>query len=187
MLSKLILCFCTIGLFVFTTDAVAQKKVRIKPEDRAGISMVKMEVGDRVFPKSMLYKVQRKTMTVVKTSIDASTGEEFFIPVEIDINEFDYITIYNRKRKRMGMLIGGVSMALVSYFVADQLGNKNLNSPSIELLGQEPQTGFVEPYVAAILGAGVGVILGDILSPVRIKVKKDRKEAYRKLKQYSYR
>ncbi|RLD22037.1 MAG: hypothetical protein DRI69_02420 [Bacteroidetes bacterium] len=186
-MSKLIFFFCLLGLFAFTTDATAQKKVRIKPEDRGDISMVKMEVGDRVFPKSMLYRVHRKTMTVVKTSMDVSTGEEFYIPVEIDINEFDYITIYNRKRKRIGMLIGGVSLGLASYFVADQLSNKSLDQPSIEILGQAPQTGFIEPIVAGILGGGIGVILGDILSPLRINVKKDRKEAYEKLKRYSYR
>ncbi len=186
-MSRLIFCLCVIGLLAFSADLSAQKKVRIKPEDRADVSIVKMQVDDRVFPKSMLYRVHRKTMTVVKTSIDVSTGNEFYIPVEIDINEFDYITIYNRKRKRMGMLIGGVSMALAAYFVTDQLTNKSISQPSIEILGQAPQTGFVEPVVAGILGAGVGVILGDLLSPVRINVKKNRKEAYEKLKRYSYR
>jgi hypothetical protein len=165
----------------------AQRKVRIKPKDVKGISMVKMTVGDRTFPKSMLYSVHRKAMTVVKTSTDASTGKEFYLPVELDINEFDYITIYSRKRKRMGQLIGGVSLALAAYFVTNQLSNKHLDAPSIEILGQAPQTGFVEPIVAGILGAGVGVILGDLLSPLRINVKKDRREAYLKLKRYSYR
>lgn len=184
---RLIYSFCILGLFAFSADISAQKKVRIKPEDVAKISIVKMEVGDRTFPASMLYSVGRRSMTVVKTSIDVSTGKEFYLPVEIDINEFDHITIYNRKRKRWGMLIGGVTMGLASYFVANQFTNKRLNAPSIEILGQEPQTGFVEPFVAGILGAGVGVILGDLLSPVRINVKKNRREAYEKLKRYSYR
>ena len=173
-------------LFVTASDMAAQK-VRIKPQDVKNISEVKLEVDGRIFPKAMLYRVNRREMTLVRESSNYVSKESFYIPTEIAIDEFDYITIYNRKRKIWAQIIGGVGLATVSYVVVDQIYDNKMSNVFLEILNQPPQHRFVEPIVAGILGAGVGVILGELLHPVKIDVRKDKKLAYQKLKRYSYR
>ena len=181
-----ILYLCALIILIPASDLAAQK-VRIKPKDVKKISEVKLEVDGRVFPKAMLYRVNRREMTLVRESSNYVNQETFYIPTEIAIDEFDYITIYNRKRKIWAQIIGGVSLAAVSYVVIDQIYDNKMDNVFLEILNQPPQHRFVEPIVAGIIGAGVGVILGDLLHPVRINVKKDKKLAYEKLKRYSYR
>ncbi|MDX1409635.1 MAG: hypothetical protein R3330_15915, partial [Saprospiraceae bacterium] len=65
---------------------------------------------------------------------------------------------------------------------------KRIRQTNIELLGQPPQTRIVEPIALGFLGAGVGVIVGELLSPIRLSTEKlSKRELQEKLKQFSYR
>ena len=166
----------------------AQRKVRIKPADLKKVSYVKLKTAEKEFPKLILYKTTRKDLTVVRHTMEDATGRDVFMPHTVAIDEFDHITIYNKKRRIWGQIIGGVGLGATAYFVTDQIvGGNDVDQITIELLGQSPESNFIEPIVAGIIGAGVGVILGEMLSPIRINVKKDRKLAYEKLRKYSYR
>ena len=184
-MTRILLLFCLLAFLL--PSSVDAQRVRIKTEDLKNISEVKMEIGHRTYPKSLLYKVNRSSMIVVRESSDFTTEQKFFIPSEVKLDEFDYITIYNRKRKIWAQIIGGIGLAATSYFVVDQIYDNKTDNVFLEILNQPTQHRFVEPIVAGIIGGGVGVILGDLLHPIRINVQKDKKRAYQKLKQYSYR
>lgn len=166
----------------------AQRNIRIKPADLKKVNYVKLETAEKEFPKLILYKTSRQDITVVRHTTEDATGKEIFMPHQVAIDEFDYITIYNKKRRIWSQIIGGVGLGLTAYFVTEQIvGGPDVDQPNIEILGQAPESNFMEPIVAGIIGTGVGVILGEIFSPIRINVKKDRKAAYQKLRKYSYR
>ncbi len=176
-----------IAMLAFTA-VQAQRNIRIKPADLKKVNYVKLETAEKEFPKLILYKASRNDITVVRHTVDDATGKDYFMPHEVAIDEFEYITIYNKKRRIWSQIIGGVGLGAAAYFVTDQIvGASDLDQNNIEILGQAPETNFMEPIVAGIIGTGVGVILGELLSPIRINVNKDRKAAYQKLRKYAYR
>ncbi|MDX1479165.1 MAG: hypothetical protein R3301_15730 [Saprospiraceae bacterium] len=178
-------------LALSTQIATAQTeplKVRVKPEDVKNITQVELESNGKVFPKSLLYKTERTSMIILPGTIQDDRGRQHFMQKEVMFDDVDYITIHNRKRKIRSSIIGGVIGGVACYFIADQLGDKQLRQPSIELLGQAPETRIVEPIAMGFLGAGIGVILGEMLSPIRLSTADmSKREIQQRLKQFSYR
>ena len=179
------------GILIFligSGDLAAQRTVDLDPKVSKKISRVRFYQDEQKFPNALLYKTRRDELTVLRQAVDATTGSPMYIPVRLDPNDFDKIVIYNRKRKTKYQIVGGVGMAALSYFVVDQLSHNNLDQISIEILNQPPEHRFVEPIVAGIIGAGIGVLVGEFLSPVVIKPKsyKNKREMYARIKQFSY-
>lgn len=184
------LCLMVLMIMVasdMSAQEATKRTVKIKAKDVKNISTVTLESNGRKFPAYKLYRTTRSELTLLRDEPSDMLKEGHFAPFKVELDAFDKVVIHNRKRTIWASIIGGVGLAGVSYFVVDQLSENNLDSPQLELLGQETSHRFIEPIVAGILGAGIGVIVGEMLAPIRIDLTKDKKEGYRKLRQYSYR
>jgi len=177
-----------LALSCYTLGAQSETTtVRVKPQDLEKMTRVELQAGDKVFPKSYLYKTNRSSIVILPGSIEDDKGRTHYLNKEVSFNDVDYITIYSHKRKVRSSIIGGIVGGVGSYFVTDQLGKKRLRQPSLELLGQTPTTRIVEPIVAGFVGAGIGIIVGEMLAPLKLSTKTNKRELQQKLKQFSYR
>ena len=144
---SLLLVVMLIGAMATVADAQTKpRRINIKQGDLKNVSTVKITIDGKEFPESLLYKADRQNLLLLPGLIEDEKGRPHFLTSEIAIKDIDEVIIYNRKQKIKSSIIGGVVGGVGSYLIVDQLSQNTLRSASIELLGQAPESKFVETY-----------------------------------------
>ena len=156
------------------------------PKQAAINKMDKLEItidNKRVYPYSRLYKLGTDSLLVI---IPVAEGNDYGSGVNamktFELASIDEIVHSSRKKSILYSVIGGIGLGATSFFVAKKLFDKPREQLSINAIGQEYVGNAFEPYLAGVLGLGLGITIGRTMAETKVFPKKDAKEAYWRLK-----
>ena len=166
-------CLLTLALLLCTIDSFGQKRnksrVTLSPKKIHKLPKVDLELLDKSYPRSFLYKVDRSSVTLINRSYHRQTYKPMYFQGKLGLDQIKSMTIHDRKRRfktnAWGALIGGVA----GYLVGKAIAPDDFSQVSIEILSQQPKTGFIEPIIGTIVGASLGIAIGDLFTPIRIE------------------
>ncbi len=168
-------------------QSFGQAKLRLDPKEVRKMSKANIQTKEGVIPNSYLYSVRRNTLTLMKNPMNKATNERMFITKDLDLDQIEYAVIFNKKVKAKRMIFGGIVGGISGYFIARAIQPAAHRQVNIEIIGQAPEPNFFEPMVAAGFGIGIGLALAEWMYPVKIDMQKDRRDAVKKLRQFSFR
>jgi hypothetical protein len=105
------------------------------------------------------------------------------------MKDIEVAMLRNKKKCNLYSIIGGLALGTASYFLAKEIfyrPKERLSLTIMGLVGQNYQSAVWEPYFAATVGLGVGVILGTSLSESKVFPSKDPRQSYWKLRTMSH-
>lgn len=167
--SLLVACLvtCTFSTIAQTRSS-SKSKVKMSPHKIHKLPKVDLDLVDKDYPRSYLARVNKSSITLINRAYHNKTHKPVYFQGTVDFNDINSMTIHSRKRRFKtniwGALIGGAA----GYLVGKSVAREDFNQVSIEILNQRPQAGFVEPILGAIVGASVGIAIGDLFTPIQL-------------------
>ena len=177
-LFTILVCLPTYSIFAQSTLDISRKEAR-------KMNYVIAETKESKFPKALLYQIDRTHMTVLRDVSGNKLTKPIYAQKKLTLEDLGVVTVYSKKRRNIYKAVLGIGLGAGAYFLTDALTEKDLDLRALEALGQEPTTGFFEPIMAASIGLGVGLILGDFLYPKRVTMKPRRSAAMRELRKFA--
>ncbi len=180
--SILLLCFAlSLGHI-----ALAQSNLKLKPREIHRLAKVDlvMEDGKHV-PRSWLYRVNRSDIQIVSKSYHNYSYDAVYFTGKVPLEDIKTITIMSRQRRFRTNLVGALIGGVAGYVVGHTLRAEAHQSERIEVLNQKTFSGVVEPFIGVIIGASVGVAIGDLFTPVTLDVNVNERRASRMLREIS--
>ncbi len=175
---------CLFLLVSVCSKGKAQSDIFLKPGEFKKLSDVELERGGKIFLKSKLYDVQKDSLQFLFNISDDDNPH--YLTKKYPLGEVDVLTVKNKKRKTKYGVLGGVALGVASFFLIDAITQNGDENSVKAALGQNPTDGSFEPIAGAVVGFGLGILIGETISIKRFNFKKDRKRAYYKLRQYDY-
>ncbi len=144
-------------------------KVTLSPREVHRLPIVTLDMHEHHLPKSYLYRITNSDLTLISRSRHLNTWEMMYFRGRVSLNDIEAITVVSRQRRLRINITGAVVGGLTGYMVGRWMRPDPIRQRNIEVLGQWPVNGFVEPALGAIIGASLGVCFGEFLAPVRIE------------------
>ncbi len=154
---------------VFAQNKRSKARVTLNPRKIHKLPVVDLVHLERSYPRSFLYRVDRTSVTLINRAIHNKTFEIEYFQGKLDLDQIKEMTIYDKGRRFKTNLIGAAIGGITGYFIGKSVAREDFNQVSIELLSQRPQTGFIEPILGTIVGASVGIAVGDLFTPIRLR------------------
>ena len=172
-MKKALFFLVALGLFAFCDSALAQKKrsssrISLSPRKIHKLPKVDLVMLDKTVPRSYLYRVDRSNVTLINRAVHAKTFKPQYIQGKVGLDKIKDMTIYDRKRRFKTNLYGAAIGGALGYIVGKSVAREDFSQVSIEILNQQPTTGFMEPIIGTILGASIGIAIGDQFTPIRL-------------------
>ncbi|NND32288.1 MAG: hypothetical protein HKN76_06815 [Saprospiraceae bacterium] len=179
----MIVCLCTL----FLTSVFGQRRSnQFKASDLAKMPIVYIDLIEKSYPRSYLDRVSNSSITIVNRTFHERTLRPMYFSGVVPLDQIKHITIISKKRKWQTNLIGGAIGGAAGYFLGRQFRPDRIRQANIELIDQPPSNGFIEPILGGILGVGLGVVIGDLFTPVHIdNVNSNPRQAVRTLREHS--
>ena len=160
----------------------------MKNKDIRKLSKIHLFRGDKAYPESFL-KAVRNDSLLLYTSLYHKDSGLFFTDAIVDFNNFDRATIINKKKRIRNTVLASASMGLASFFITKHLTKADPSrafiSPGTDPRVNRPlNSGNTEGVLAGVIGAGVGLIIGEKFFKTRIDLRKDRRKAKRLIKSH---
>ena len=143
-------------------------RVKLAPRKIHKLPKVDLELIEKNYPRSYLYKVNKSSITLINRAYHNKTFKPVYFQGDLNFDEIKSITIHSRQRRFKTNIWGAAIGGIAGYFVGKAVAREDFNQISIEILDQRPSTGFVEPIIGAIVGASVGIAIGDLFTPVTL-------------------
>lgn len=156
-------------MFVISISFAQRTALNSRPDGLGKMPIVFLEVNNKFYPKSYLARVNNTSIMLINKTMHRNTWEDMYFKGSVDLKDVNRIMIVDRKKKWRNNLVGALLGGAAGYFVGNLLKPGQLRQNNIELIGQPPQNGFVEPILGTLVGASVGMIVGDRLTPVTIE------------------
>ena len=162
-----------VGLSVLSFEAFAQRssssRISLKPRQIHKLPKVDLDLLEKDYPRSYLYRVKNNSITLINRSVHAKTHETIYFMGDVDFSEINAMTVVDRRRRFKTNLWGALAGGIVGYTIGKLAARDDFNQISIEILNQQPKAGFIEPILGTIVGASLGIAIGDLFTPVRLK------------------
>lgn len=184
-------CYSVIGVAQSSPKRVkpyqSKNKLKLKPKEIKKLTFIQLEGKDKKFPDSYLLGMRDNNLILATDIAEDWRDKTLFVKSEINLKNYDYLTMVNRKEKHRKMAIWGAIFGAAGYYFAQQ---KSQATPfelrNKTILGQPPHRGIVEGVIGGITGAGFGIIIGSHLARRRISLKRQKTKAVRQLKEFSF-
>jgi hypothetical protein len=162
----------------------AQNLQLLPEEDIRKLNKAEMKVkGVDYFPSARVFGVSPNSVTLYVPVSEGIDYRQVFAPKEFMFENIDQLTVKDKKKQLLYSVIGGVAGGALAYAGGRKIFEPGPNE-NLRAIGQTPKGGKYEPYLAALLGIGIGVCIGDALSEVKVFPKKDKKHAYWRLRKF---
>ena len=170
-----------------TSTYVSKNNLKLKPKEIKKLTFIQLEGKDKKFPDSYLLGMRDDKLILATDIAQKWQDKTLFVKSEIDIRYYDYLTMVNRKEKHRKMAIWGAIFGAAGYYIAQKKSQPtSWEVRNKSLLSQPRNKGYVEGVMGAITGAGFGMIIGHQLAKRRVNLKKQKRKAVRKLKEFSF-
>ncbi len=181
----------TILLVVFvlfsTSELVAQKKIPIPPTSEIRqLPRLEMKTGKKEHPVAYLKGIKNDKLLLFQDIAPRSQFKSVFIEKQITIDGIDEIRASKRKDRILWGVVGGAVLGAISYKIANRYTKTQQENLALRALGQSNSGNTVESIIGGVTGFGLGVMIGAQLSEKRLNVRKNKREALKILKAYSY-
>lgn len=164
----------------------SQRSPAYKPAEIHKMPVVLIDLQEKSYPRSYLQKVTATSVMIIKKTMHERTLQPMYFTGEIALDQIESITLVSRKRKWRTNLIGAAVGGTAGYFIGRQFKPEPLSQANIELLNQPPRNGFIEPILGSLIGLGVGIVVGDLFTPLRIdNVSQNPRKAIASLSEYA--
>jgi len=171
-----------------TTEYRSRNKVDIKPKEIKKLTFIQLEGrNEKKFPDSYLLGMRDDNLILATDISSGFRDKANYVKAEVNLKNYDYLTMVNRKEKFKKMAIwGSIFGALGYYFVQKNSKPSPYEARNKIILGQPVNNGVAEGIMGGITGAGFGIIIGAQLARKRINLKNQSRKAVRKLKEFSF-
>lgn len=176
--------------FFCINEASAQyknkNKIELKPSQVRKLPFIQLEKGDKKFPDSYLLGMRDDNL-ILATDISGWGEKTFYVKSEINLKNYDYLMILDRKRKHKNMAIWGTICGGLGYFIAQKASQPtSYEVRNKTLLGQRTNSGVAEGLIGGITGVGFGILIGSEIAKVRINLSGSNRKTVRKLKEFNF-
>jgi hypothetical protein len=130
---------------------------------------VDLDLFEKDYPPSFLYRVNKNSLTLINRAVHNKTFETVYFQGKVDFDDINAITVHSRSRRFKTNIWGAAIGGAIGYFVGKTVARKDFNQFSIELINQRPTAGWAEPIIGTIVGASIGIAIGDLFTPVTIR------------------
>lgn len=184
-------CYSVLGVAQSRTKKVSpyqsKNKLKLKPKEIRKLTFIELQGKDKKFPDSYLLGMRDDNLILATDIADKWTDKSLFVKSEINLKNYDFLTMVNRKEKLRKMAIWGAIFGAVGYYVTQKQSQATpFELRNKTILGQTPNNGYIEGIMGGITGAGFGIIIGGQLAKRRINLKRQKTKAVRKLKEFSF-
>lgn len=156
------------------------------PAEIHKMPIVMIDLQEKSYPRSYLQKVSATSVVIIKKTMHERTLQPMYFSGEIALDQIESITLISRKRKWRTNLIGAAVGGTAGYFIGRQFKPEPLMQSNIELANQAPRNGFIEPILGTLIGLGVGIVVGDLFTPLRIdNVSQNPRQTVASLSEYA--
>lgn len=155
----------------------AQSPLPVKPKNTN--HLIELQKNKSKLPKSFFGGIEGDSLTLF-SEIALVHGFKDYKKQAYSLNDFDYITIKNKKAHTIGATIAGTVVGIGSFLIAKNLAKEedNLN---INILNQPGRSGIVEGVLAGTAGAGLGVLFYNVFANKKHDLTKDKEKVKKKL------
>ncbi len=167
-ISLILILFAFMAGDLYSQD-LSRARINLKPRQIHKLPKVDLDLIEKTYPQSYLYRVKRNSIVLINRTYHRTTHDANYFQGEINFDEINTITVHSRKRKFKTNLWGALIGGTVGYLVGKSVAKEDFKQISIELLNQQPTTGFIEPILGTIVGASIGVAIGDLFTPITIE------------------
>ncbi len=176
-------------LFAVTAlEAQLPSKVRFKEKEIKKMSTVLLEKNEQKYPKSYLYRIKKDSITLIAPVKDVKGEKPVFCYKKLSLKDFDKLTVSNREERIKFSLIGGLIFGSLGYVIMRNAAQGDIREqPNIAFLGQRANSGRVEAMLGGLTGFGLGVLIGDLIADRKIDLRRQERQAVKRLKALSYR
>lgn len=183
-------CCCCSVLGVAQTKAKpyhSNNQLKLKPKEIKKLTFIQLQGKDKMFPDSYLLGMRDNNLILATDIARQWTDKTLFVKSEVNLKNYDYLTMINRGEKHRKMAIWGAVFGAVGYYIAQ----KNSQPTAYEvrnktILGQPTNSGVMEGIMGGITGVGFGMIIGGQLAKRRVNLNRQKTKAVRKLKEFSF-
>ncbi len=182
----------TLSVFLVSATGYGQQLSKSPLSNADFLRMNKVELkqkGELAFENSRLYKVNEDSIFLAVPHFNGQYYTNHHSVARFDMDNVDEVLIRNRKKSNLYSIIGGVVLGTASFFIAKEVffrPKERLSLVMLGMVGQEYESAVWEPYAAATLGLGTGVLIGTSLAESKVYPSDDPKYAYWKMKTMSY-
>ncbi|MBX2816034.1 MAG: hypothetical protein KTR24_08550 [Saprospiraceae bacterium] len=168
-MSKVLLLLAMCFLCLPSWSQEDQSKVlRYSVHELKNLTKIDLVTQETRLPRMYLQKVGRNDLTVMRVPTNQVNMETRFVTKTYTFDEINKMTLHNRSRKRKFGLIGSAIGAAAGVALGIAISKEKEQDDNLLLLNQRTESGFAEPIIGGIVGWGVGFVIGEFISPVRL-------------------
>lgn len=160
----------------------AQSPLPIKPKNMN--HSIELQKNKSKLPKSFFGGIEGDSLTLY-SEIALVHGFKDYKKQAYSLNDFDYITIKNKRAHTIGATITGTVVGLGSFFIVKSIAKEDKDA-NINILNQPGRSGVVEGVLAGSAGAGLGVLLYNVFANKRYNLKADKDKVKKKLSKIQF-
>jgi len=175
-MNKFAFLLCFVCLLLNSFWAFSQEKI-----DKS--IQVMLEQNSRPYPVSFLIRDNDQKLNV-NAEFKIADYQRSYQPKELELEEFDYIKLIDRKKRFRNSIIGSLLFGTAAYLIADN-SFKSSDNPNINLVATN-DISVIQNTIVATISAGIGFVIGRSIGSKKMNIKEQKEEVIRKLELLGY-
>ncbi|MDG2448947.1 MAG: hypothetical protein P8M34_04900 [Saprospiraceae bacterium] len=147
------------------------------------LSKIHLFSGKKAYSESFLKGIRGDSLSLYTPLYHEQSGL-FYTPSKVDFNNFDRATIINKRSRIRNVVVAATTLGVASFFATKAIAKagpgRRFVAPGIDPRVNRPlNSGNIEGIMAGVIGAGLGMLIGEKFFKKNINFNEDRRKAKR--------